>query len=620
MTGFHSKRIMWPLLPGIVASLTLCHQTQAESQVVIWDTGTRFTDTLNSDHRADWKIVPSQLFAFEADPVKAASDPGYYGREYEFKGDAVLENRNLLMVVWSARGCVALFSKAGAGIPAGGARPDTTLGMEILEFAPRQTNAVPGAISRCEVLRNSGDEVALELFAAGNESSGASLICSLDKSEILEVRPGALISGIRLECPIEYGVVPGFVGDDLIFGPAEFDGADALCLPAENVFVGLLQGGDRELVMTWPKGKQHLRLHPAASAKDPGAMASMDFDNDGLGIYMAGLNAPGLWHREALKPAFLEKEVALAWKPPFPAKWKTQLTESGVRTTFNFQDTKGQIWRGVAGSYDYPVWFDDGRAFYHLSKKVPPKGESIVYFLEGQDTPYTFSTPVDIIKATLGRPLSDAILDVPGRRLRTHHRRGEANVHRACTCGCTEAIQAVFEAGQEVSKRDDVEQALEDMNFFVRRHVERIGEYRQFAGDLIPFLQAQAVATPELKPFCDHLSEIAQRIPQEYRVQEENMKSLAHADELTRQTMALTSVKRDDNLKAYMALLDAWRAMGGAQDYVLAQCHTIARDLFQQAGYGCVGDSQAVVLAREVRARCRQVLRNPDGYEIWADY
>src|SRR4051812_14400190 len=98
------------------------------------------------------------------------------------------------------------------------------------------------------------------------------------------------------------------------------------------------------------------------------------------------------------------------------------------------------------------------------------------------------------------------------------------------------------------------------------------------------------------------------------------MKSLEHAGDLTRQTLALTGSKSTNNLAAYMDLLKAWRAMGGAQDYVLAQCHTITRKLCQEAGYGCVAQPDAVALAEEIRRRCRQVLRNPDGYEIWADY
>ena len=69
-----------------------------------------------------------------------------------------------------------------------------------------------------------------------------------------------------------------------------------------------------------------------------------------------------------------------------------------------------------------------------------------------------------------------------------------------------------------------------------------------------------------------------------------------------------------------MELLKAWRDMGGAQDYVVAKCHTITRNLCQVAGYGCATLPPAVALAEEIRAACRQTLRNPDGYEIWADY
>jgi len=98
------------------------------------------------------------------------------------------------------------------------------------------------------------------------------------------------------------------------------------------------------------------------------------------------------------------------------------------------------------------------------------------------------------------------------------------------------------------------------------------------------------------------------------------MRSPEYVTELTRKTMALTASRNTNNLAAYMELLKAWRAMGGAQDYVVAQCHTLTRKLFQQAGYNCVNDEKAIPVAREVRARCRQILRQPDGYEIWADY
>lgn len=616
----HRPRPRWLAWLVAAAGLLGLERMEAATNIVLWDAGSRFGEAADVEHRADWKAVPSEMFVFETEPAKAASDPGYYGREYSFKGDAVVENQSLAAVFWSAKGRVVIYSKTKVAPPGGTAPESAGLGHKMIELLPLLTKSRPGPITRCEILRNAGDEVLLEAFFSVPGAAEISAVFSFGRSEIVEIMPGEKMQGVGLLSPIEYGIVPGFVGDDLIFGPTEFAAGDLLTLPSENVFVGLLKGEASELVMTWPKGSQRLQLRLASDPKGKRVVESVDFHNDGQSLYLAVLSAPGLWHREELKPAFLEKDVTLGWKRPFAAKWKTQFTEVGVRTTFNFRESKDQIWRGVPGSYNYPVWFEGGKAVYHLSKKVPPKGESIVYFLEGQHTPLDMATPVDVIKATLGLPTSATLLDVAGRRLRTHHRRGGDGVHRACTCGCTEAIQAVFEAGQEVTRKDDVKEALADMNFFVRCHVERIQEYTKFAAGLIQFLQAQAKAVPDLKPFCDLLEQTVQQIHQEYSVQKENMKSLEHAEALTRQTLGLTDSKSPNNVKAYMELLKAWRAMGGAQDYVLAQCHTITRKLFQEAGYGCAKDTSALAVAQEVRARCRKVLRNPDGYEIWADY
>ncbi|MFM8470259.1 MAG: hypothetical protein ACKODH_09855 [Limisphaerales bacterium] len=150
--------------------------------------------------------------------------------------------------------------------------------------------------------------------------------------------------------------------------------------------------------------------------------------------------------------------------------------------------------------------------------------------------------------------------------------------------------------------------------------MERIAEYRSFAEDMAKQLRAKGQGAPELKSYLENLEQLAQQIPQECDVQKENMKSLDHAAELAKQTMALTLKSDPENLKTDAALLKAWRGMGGAQDYVLAKCHTVTRQLFQEAGYGCAELPAAVAVAEDIRARCRQMLRNPDGYEIWADY
>jgi hypothetical protein len=563
-------------------------------------------------------MVPSDLLSLEADPPKARSDPGYYGREYSFKGDAVVENEKLIAVFLSAKGRVVLYTKAQSALTNGVASAAPPVADKVLELGSTPVSSRSSGARSIDILRNAEDELILRFYFG--RSPEISAVLGFGKTEIIDVKPSAEMKAARISGTFQYGVVPGFIGDDLVFGPVETNSLNALCLPAENMFLGLVKGESSEVVMTWPKGNQQLRLGLGDVQAGQRSFDFVDFDNSGKSFFLALLSAPGIWHRETLTASYLETDVPSTWKKPFPARWKTQLYEEGLRTTFAFRNGQGEIWRGVPGSYNYPVRFDGDQAVYRLSKKVAPKGESVIYFLEGQGTPASILTPVDVLKATLGRSEADVILDLEGRKLRTHHRRGGDGVHRACTCGCTEAIQAIFESGEEVSRKDDIKGDLEDMVYFVHQHVDRINEYRRFADELLKDLEAKKKSAPELNEYFDKLEEILQQIPQEYGVQQENMKSFGYADDLVKRTLALTDKQDPNNVKAYMDLLKEWRAMGGAQDYVLARCHMVVRKFAQEAGYGCVDNPHAVLVAQELRTQARQCLRNPDGYEIWADY
>ncbi|MEN6429113.1 MAG: hypothetical protein ABFE13_27505 [Phycisphaerales bacterium] len=572
------------------------------ADVVVWDTQSRLSDAIDVRGRAGWKAVPTDPFTLEADPARAFSDPGYYGREYTFAGDAVVENGQFTAVFWSAEGRLAVYSKADPR--------QEVMGVSLLQ----------GNADRCTILRNTGGEAALEILS-GKEISA---VVAFDRTAIIAIKPGVNAKGIRVQSSIDYGVAPDFIADDLVIAPAQYPSASTLHVPAESLFLGLLTGENRVLAMNWPKGEHEqvqMRLGLGGPEQGPRRIESIEFETDGTTVYLALLEAPGIWHREPLTASFLEKDVAIGWKRPFPARWITQLEESGLKATFPFRQTKGQIWRGVPGMYTYPVWFDGDRAFCRLSKKVMPRGESLIYFLEGQEADAPVSSPVDILKATLGRQACDAILDLPGRKLRTHHRRGGEGIRRACTCGCTEAIEAVFNAGQEVEKKDYVEGAVGDMVYFVTRHMERIDEYRTFADTMLKCLQMSRKSSPELKSYLDNLEQIAAQIPAQYDVQKENIKSKAYADELAAKTIALTRKKDPKNLQTCLELGKEWRGMGGAQDGLVAEYHMIVRRLSQEAGYGSLTLSpEAADMAKDTRAFCRQCLRNPDGYEIWADY
>lgn len=586
-------------------TLLMAQPEATTSHVTIWDTMAPLGDTV--DNRGQWQAVPTDLLMLEQNPEAAAADPSHYGRAYAFAGDAVVENAHLIVVCLRQKGSVAIYAKA-----------DSTRQVEMM---PLSLKNKPAHITHCSILQNTGDEATLEIsFSAAGNAKTLNAIVSLGLTGVVAIKPNDSMTGVSLMSKMAYGVVPSFIGDDLIFGPAQYPSLDELNIPSENLFLGLLKGQSSMLVVTWPQGRQTATLSLDAESRAQGLLKSIDLKHDGKPLYVGLLKTPGLWHKEVLKRTYLEKDITLDWKRPFAAKWKTQLIEGRTQTTFVFKAAKQKIWRGAVGSYTYPVWFEGDAAVYRLSKKIPPKGESIVYFTDRQGTPLSVLAPVDIMKASLGRDMVDAILDLPGQQLRTHHRRGAQGIRRACTCGCTEAIEAVFKAGQEVDKKQYVEDAVADMVYFVDRHVARINEYQAFAKDMIKFLALTRRTAGEATPFVDSMVEITEELQAEYDRAKDNMKTLGYAEELARKTTALAQGQKPDNLKACLELGKQWRAMGGAQDDVLAQSHRIVRKLFQEAGYRSVETPKAREIAKQIRERCRQCLRNPDGYEIWPNY
>jgi len=566
---------------------------------LIWDTQSPFVDEVDLRDRANWQVV--------VDPIHG--NPAFYGREYFFKGDAVVENEKLAAVFCTGKGRVVIYSKDDSS-------------EKKVEFVPLQFKKEPASITNCRILQNTGDDAALEVSFTGAETEEKlSAIFSFSKKEIIEIKPSDNMKGISLLSPIEYGIVPDFIADDLILDPKEYPSTNTLHIPSSNLFLGLLRGRNNMLVVTWPKGKQHMRLMMDKKRDEDRLIESVDFENDGKSVYLALLDAPGIWHKEELKPSYLEKDIAINWKRPFPAKWITQLREGGVSTTYRFRGFRERIVRVTIGIYIYPVWFEGENAFYRLSKRIPPKGNSLIYFLERKGTPTSVSAPVDIMKETLGRQACDAILDIPGRKLRTHHRRAGGTIPSACICDFLEyVLDEIFREGQEAEKKELVEETVDDMVYFVTRHVKRINEYQEFTNDMVDFLNLERKSHPDLITFLDGMVAIAQEIRQEYSAQRENMKTLDYATELARTTKALAQKKDPSNLPTMLELGEKWRGIANAQDDLLGKLHRITRKLFQEAGYRCVNHHEATEIAKEIRSRCRECLRNPDGFEIWPDY
>ena len=432
----------------------------------------------------------------------------------------------------------------------------------------------------------------------------------------VSVRPEGKTRGIIVCAPMELALVPSFVGDDLIYDPKDYPAAETLALPSEHFLLGLLEEENGMLVATWQEEMPSVRLR--LTQVEPKRFWAADFMG-GKGISLSVLTAPGIWHREVLKPAMLERDVAIEWKPPFPATWLTQLYEDELKTTFEFRQEKEEHWRGGIGSYTLPAWFSGEKAMLSLGKQIPPEGEAIIYFLErSDDTPEGIVSPIDIARDTLAGDARVGVLDVEGRPTWWPMRPDAALGGE--TCNVTDVIKKIFDAGEEAEKQLFVRGGAEDMVFHLEVMFERNGRYYPFATDMVAYLDAQAKVQPELGPYLRQMRGIAEQMIATYDSTRESLREMDYARELEAKTIALAAEKRPDNRQRMDDLKQEWIGMGGAAEELSRREHTLARKLYQQAAYRAATDPGAVPVAEEVRRRTKQCLQRPDSYEIWENY
>ena len=543
--------------------------------------------------------APGRLWLDDVELVKIGEAKGATSvKIMRSQGDMQLENGYFTVIFHSASGKVIIYSRSGE---------------KRAVLMPLQFSGQAASITACKALKSSDDEAVIEAcFSAGGIDSCA--VFSFSKNQAIQIKPAENMEGISVLSPIQYAIVPSFISDDLILYPRDYS-QEVLHIPSENFLLGLLEGENSMLVATWPDGKQKVRLTNTGG----GLFKSISFQNDGKSLYLAILDAPGVWHEEKLERSYLEKDVTIGWKRPFPAKWITQLYEDGLKTTYAFRESRrDRFWRAGVGYYHYPVWFQGEDAFYHLGKKIPPKGKSLVYFLERMGTPVAVAAPVDILKQTLDSNTYERLVDSDGRITRSLTRPN--NTVGTATCEVTDRIKAVFEAGEEVKKRDYVKGGTEDMIYFLGRERERALEYQDFAHEMIEFLTLTKKNRPELEPFLDKMENIAGELIDEFEHEKANIKDLDYARKLAEETQALTKRKSVDNYNAFLKLKGQWTAMGGAVDDLVRKLHTTTRKLFQQAGYSCVEQPEAVDVAEEIRKRTIKCLRKSGHYEIWDNY
>ncbi len=578
-------------------TILLCMAASADGAgvgIAAFDTMQPFGSRIALEDRTEWSPI----------------DPGING-DYSCKGDLVFENEHFTAVLWSRMGMVVLYSRADSQA-------------KRLEFVPLELGPRSGAKLSCRLQQLTSDEaVVICSFAGSGLPDGCAATFTFTGDQIIEVEPGGSMHGLSLRARLSFAVIPNVISDDLVFGADSYPELRALHVPSENMLLGLVEGYDYTLATAWPQGQQTVQLTLEPEHGPNRLITSVDIAADGQPVFVALLEAPGIWHAEKFLPSHLERDTTSEWQRPFGGKWVTQLPEDQVPTTYTFGsselDSTRSPWRAGIGTYRYPVWFEGATAVYRMGKKIPPVGVSVVYCAERtSETPASVLCLYDVVGRVLNETARTSVLDFAGRKERPAYRLN--SVVGCATCGVTGKLAPLFEKGKEVEERTQIEAGVEDMLAHLRILHARTSEYRDWADAMVRYLAACETDNPEAAEYLNEIKPLAEALIEAYDASKESTQDMDRAEALGRVTAALASERDPGNIKRFAELGADWRRMGGGLEALVRKQNTLARGLFQEAGYRGVTSPETAALAGEIRRRTRDMLREPVQYELMREY
>jgi len=401
-------------------------------------------------------------------------------------------------------------------------------------------------------------------------------------------------------------------------------------LPSEHFLMHLL--GEGEAIVMTVGDKQGDDVVMSLSGDGEGRKidsTELDYGKDGA-IWVAALAAPGVWHTQHVRPEQRDTVIPLAWRPPYPAQWRvdwqldTGLTDSWEMAIerpngqFVRQSATGEMtmksdrrrWTSVLGWFKYPCWIDkSGRASLHPLKKVLKfEGAAMVYPINRvRTTPLDQFTVVDIVRQTLGVGPCEYVLDVEAQKT---SRKGRP------TCATRDKLNPIYAKGQQKSKRAEIGKALDDVLVFVKFIRKRIEDYVAWGHDMQRYLEQQKQAHPELAELIGEMQELARGMDRHYAARRDKIKTPAYVASLTQEFRdTLLDYEGRDGAAKCKAITGAIVVVGGSQDHLVGECRVVAKRLRQRAALAMALDPRVSTIAKEIRRRTHQIMRNPVSYE-----
>lgn len=543
---------------------------------------------------------------------------------HEFKGDVVFMN-DKMAVALRRRTCGAeIYSRRGDDFKMHGlltpVAEDQAIGLSSIKIVQNNANGV--AVDAA--IRTTDRQILILRYEL---QMGQTFI----KSE--SVRG---VTRLGVQAPCRLAVLPDFFADDIVIDAEDIPVSKAE-LPSENFIMHMLGDGQAILMCVWDKRGEDVRITLSGRGSKRVITGSEIHYGNGGRIWVAVMEDEGTWHMRKVTKRDAGNVIQLDWKRPYAAQWRVDwrldnnLTDSWEMLSqkpdgeyvkhgwFEQQESFGtpdwlragrKRWTTVLGWFEYPCWVDmNGRGFLQpLKKKLRFQGPAIIYPINRfKETPIDKFTVVDIVRETLGMGPCEYILDVEGQKKKS------AGI---ATCAARDILDAIYEKKQQKAKRAEVEKALVDVLAFVQHIRVRIDDYVAFGRQMQKYLAEQKKAHRELAEPLTEMETITRGIDEYLAKRKAAIKTPEYAVGLVEQFRTkLVEYEGRDALERCKKITADIVDIGGNQDELVGECRMTVKILRQQAGLLMATDSRMANIAREVRHRTQEMLRNPVSYE-----
>jgi hypothetical protein len=546
--------------------------------------------------------------------------------KHTFKGDAVLANSKLAVV----------FRRKGRGAEVYAAGPKgLTLQAELVGMGKTPAKA----LSSLKIMENNQGSAALEASFKTAKGGPITISYELKLGQVfVQTQPRAGAVGLQVMAPgCRFAVLPDFFADDIV--------ADATALqvpqtelPSENFLLHFVDHGDAIVMPVWHPAGDDVRITLSGQG-EARAITSSEIHYGPQGkICVAVLTGPRIWHERDIAAGETNQILRLDWKPPYKALWRVdwqrddKLVDSwdmiaqkpdgeyikhgwyGQPESFGNSDwskTGRGRWTTVLGNFLYPCWIEkDGEGYLQpiRHRKLRFQGPALIYPINRiESTPLEEFTIVDIVRATLGVGPCEYILDVEGQK-KTFQGRP--------TCASRTILDNIYSRNEQKAKRPEVEKTLDEVIAFVRHIRGRIQDYTTFSHEMIAWLEQQKKTYPKQTDSLSAMQETCRKIDEYTARRQEKLQTPEYATQLVTDFRAnLVDYEGGDALTKCKHTTAALVEIGGNQDELVGECRMTIKRLRQQAALLMAADPPLAPVAREVRRRTQQILRNPASYE-----